>query len=451
MLNKLKNWDINYLATVVEIGKLKPHPNADRLEIFEIYGGNVVVGKGQYKSGDLVVYFPIETKLSGEFLHWANLFDTPELNADTNIKGLFGGQQRVKPVKLRQIPSEGFVFPVSELAKFFNVSAKVFKVGKSFDAVGDKVLLEKWVPNVKSARSNVRQGNLPKWVQILPRPIRKLVAHHLYNKKDSGISSLIVDGQFKYHYSTPQLGRTMFLINPDDEITISHKWHGTSAIYSRVLCHKRKTLWRKLLPSRNEIIKEYRNIYSSRSIIKNRENGEYTADVWGKWAREVFDNNKVEDGMTIFCELIGYVSHSKMIQKSYDYGFPVNENGMVVYRMTNTDSDGNVRELSFAEIQEYCRKHDLKTVPVLYQGIAMELFPEILVDNDWKINFLHKLSETYLEKDCQYCNNKVPSEGIVLRVESNNNKPALKLKSFRFTLKESESRDKGESDIEAEA
>lgn len=228
--------------------------------------------------------------------------------------------------------------------------------------------------------------------------------------------------------------------------------HNTSAVFSRVLCYQQKNWWQKLLGiSHERLEKEYRNIYSSRTVIKTRRDGKFTDDVWGVWARELFNKSKVEDGYTVYAEIAGYISHSKMVQKNYDYGFKPNENGLLVYRITHVDENGNVRELSFKEIQEYCAKHDLKIVPVYYQGKAKDLFPEIGVNDEWNKNFLARLSETYLEGDCEFCKNKVPSEGIVIRNESNERKPALKLKSFRFTLKESEARDKGESNMEEES
>jgi len=225
MLKKSENHDINYLATVVELDNLKSHPNADKLEIFEIYGGNVIVAKGLYPIGEKVVYFPLDSKISAEFLSWANLLDKAELNADGKTKGFFGSQFRVKPIRLRQIPSEGFVYPVSKIAEFFGVDEKVFKVGESFDMVGDKVLLEKWVSGAVK-RESAPKRPLPKWVQIMPRPIRKFLGARFFNRKDAGFSQRIVQGQFHFHYSTPALGKMVFCIDPEDEITISSKMHG---------------------------------------------------------------------------------------------------------------------------------------------------------------------------------------------------------------------------------
>ena len=47
------------------------------------------------------------------------------------------------------------------------------------------------------------------------------------------------------------------------------------------------------------------------------------------------------------------------------------------------------------------------------------------------------------------CTNKVPEEGIVLRVENLESYNAYKLKSKRFLLMESEAQEKDEIDIES--
>jgi hypothetical protein len=47
------------------------------------------------------------------------------------------------------------------------------------------------------------------------------------------------------------------------------------------------------------------------------------------------------------------------------------------------------------------------------------------------------------------CANKVPEEGIILRVESLSHYTAYKLKSHRFLLKESENQENDVPDIES--
>jgi len=451
-LTKSDKYTENYAAVVVEIDNLSKHPNADKLMVFEYAGGNVITGTNA-QIGDKVVYFPIESSLNSEFVSFANLFDDPTLNADGTSKGFFSekGRRRVKPIRLRGIPSEGFIFPVNKLAEFYKVNPSIFKVGESFDSVGDKILLEKWVSGAKPTEQSIKKVRLPAWAQKLPRPIRKFIGNRFYNKKDDGIKSNIVAGQFNFHYDTNNFGKSFFVLNPEDDITISDKWHGTSAIFANILCYKQKKWWEKLFRvSVDKLSKEYRLIYSSRSVIKNRRDGKYTEDPWGKWA-EIIESKNIGPGITLYGEIVGYVNESKMIQKGYCYGYDRGKNGLHVYRITKTDQFGKIVEYSFKEIQKFCNDFELNTTPVFYQGLAKDLFPEIEINEEWNKEFLKKLSEKYLEGDCPYCRNKVPAEGVVLKIESKETRPVFKHKSFAFKSRESADRDKGEVNLEEES
>lgn len=89
----------------VKIRKLDnviPHPNADRLEIAYIGGWQIIVPKGKFRVGDLVVYFPADTIIPD---HWLESF---------GLLGKLAGSQknRVKPIRLRGELSIGIVeFP----------------------------------------------------------------------------------------------------------------------------------------------------------------------------------------------------------------------------------------------------------------------------------------------------------------------------------------------------
>jgi len=256
-----------------------------------------------------------------------------------------------------------------------------------------------------------------------------------------------VDGEFKFHYKTEHLGKNIFILNPDDFITVSSKLHGTSAIYSNVLCKRPfnpfRTIANKFGANIPEV--EYKFVYSSRSVLKNRRDGKFTDDVWGTIASELRDD--IPEGYNVYGEIVGY-SGGKTIQKGYDYGVPVGECEFRVYRITYNLSDGKARELEWYEIEEFCIEHGLKTVPVYYNGLAKYLFMDIPVDDNWRDNFLSKLKETYLDKTCELCTTGVVNEGIVLRIESGEHKTALKFKSPTFVLKESAARDNNEEDME---
>ena len=49
------------LASIETIKTLKPHPNADRLELAQILGWQTVVQKGLHKEGDKVLFIVIDS------------------------------------------------------------------------------------------------------------------------------------------------------------------------------------------------------------------------------------------------------------------------------------------------------------------------------------------------------------------------------------------------------
>ena len=51
------------LATIEKILSLEPIEGADKIELAKVRGWNVVVQKGLYEVGDLVIYFEIDTML----------------------------------------------------------------------------------------------------------------------------------------------------------------------------------------------------------------------------------------------------------------------------------------------------------------------------------------------------------------------------------------------------
>lgn len=449
--------DPNYLAVIVKCPKSVPHPNAERLELIEIFGNTTVVGKNSFKEGDVLCYFPVESCISRKFLSWANLLDDKELNSDGVTVGYFGKQSRVKAIKLRGIASQGFLFKASELARYYKVDESIFKVGDVFNVVGDDLLVSKYVKGTESEKGgpNVKKSRVPAWldktISVFPRPIRRtayIFVNSWFNRDSESIKSRIVEGQFQYHYKTEHLGKNVFILKPEDEITITSKVHGTSAIYGNLKCKLPFNPVRSIVNALGGKIPttEHKLIYSSRSVVKNRKDGKYTDDVWGVWADVLKD--QIPPGTTVYGEIAGFTSTGKMIQKGYDYGCVRDTCMFYVYRITDTLADGKKREFSFEEIQNFCNNHELKTVPVYYDGMAKNLFPEIPLDENWNNAFLSKLKETYLDKICEFCTTGVVREGIVLKINSRESKPVFKFKSPAFLVKESADRDKGEVDME---
>ena len=91
------------IVEVVKVEKVIPHPDPETvsLEVAFCKGWQLVVRKGALKEGDLCIYFPIDSLLT---------IVVGDLIGVT--KYLSNG--RVKPAKMRGVPSYGILWPVSE-------------------------------------------------------------------------------------------------------------------------------------------------------------------------------------------------------------------------------------------------------------------------------------------------------------------------------------------------
>lgn len=84
-------------AEVVKV-EVTPHPNADRLDLCKVKGWQCVAQKGQYATGDLAIYIPIDSVLP------AGLVTT------LGVEKMY--HKRVRTVKLRGYISQGLLGPI---------------------------------------------------------------------------------------------------------------------------------------------------------------------------------------------------------------------------------------------------------------------------------------------------------------------------------------------------
>lgn len=92
------------LATIENITELKPHPNADRLELATVKGWQAVVRKGDFEAGQAVVFIVIDTIVPRT--EWSEFLFKP----DDGKK-----EVRLKTIKLRGQHSQGLVLPLGVL------------------------------------------------------------------------------------------------------------------------------------------------------------------------------------------------------------------------------------------------------------------------------------------------------------------------------------------------
>jgi hypothetical protein len=437
---EIKNGSENYACTVVLLPVLQDVQGLDNLKRVSIFGNDCLVGK-ESEVGAPHLFFPAECAISKEFLAKNNLYRDSILNRDKDKKGFFESSGRVKALKFKGVISTGFVIPISSFDAFLE---KCPKVGEEFTTINGNDLCWKYKP-VHIHATVAKESR--------------------FNKKLKRFDKL-VPNQFRFHESTAHLAKNLNHLKEDDIIVITDKWHGTSAVFSNVLVNKELT-WKDKVAKWfgvPVVDKVYDNLYSSRSVLKNQYinkeqgGGYYGEDIWATVNKELA--GKIEQGITIYGEIVGYLESGKMIQKGYDYGcLPIapDYNGtgyltkdnvfipqhkFVVYRITYTKPDGSPIEFSWQQIKDYCFKYQLETVPELYFGVCG------ITDQE---EFLRLLVEEHLEKKCKHCRNDVWAEGIVLRIDGKQTFSAYKLKSKNFIEGETKELDKGEINIETEA
>ena len=438
----IKENSTNYVCTVVEIKDLFPIEGADKIQRCVVNGNDVVVSK-DVKLGDKMLYFVSGTRLNEDYCRYNNLLDKAESNNDTTKKGFISHKQfRVKAIRLRGIVSDGMLMPLESLGFDDNAWDSDLKPGDEFTDINGISICEKYfVP----CRNSNPGGKAP--------------------AKQPKISRL-VENQFFLHNDTDNLRKNIHKLDANDIISIHYKKHGTSAVFGNVLVKKNLKWFEKLAKKLgvNIVDTHYDIVYSSRKVVKNeylnpnQDGGYYSEDIWGVVAKEI--SHLIPKNWTLYGEILGYTPSGAYIQDGFDYGCQKGEHKFYVYKISVVNPDGQVIYLTDKQIQEWCEKVGLLFKDTfIYYGNIDNLFEskefqdwDVLVRDktrdSWKETLLVFLEFKYNEKDCRMCVNKVPEEGIILRIEKLEHYEAYKLKSKRFILGESEAQEKGQENLE---
>lgn len=472
-----ENISHEYCCTVVRIGEIEPIEGSDFLGKTMINGFSTVVRKDAVKEGSIMIYSANETELNEKFLAVNNQYEYGlcELNsnaeevirrkklieqlrsedkfeeanelevANKQCVGFFNKYGRVKMIRLRGCPSFGYIFGIDALINYCPDVANInFEelIDQDFDTVNGELFVKAYMPRIKAyerKQSNSKDRRRNKRIKKFDR---------------------MIPGQFSFHYDTQQLNRCMHKIQPDDIVTISLKLHGTSFIISncKVLCPKYSGLYSKIfnyLPKWLKFTKQTNDVvYSSRNIIQNSHIN--TATPPSYYASNIYEEyyehlkNYIPEGYSLYGEIIGYMTGSdKMVQKNYDYGCQVGKNKLMIYRIVSEEC-GSKYEWNVSEVRQWTDKlintyPELKDIihpiDIMYHGTLKELYPDIDIHTHWHERVLEALKNDVehfgMEKNEPLCKNKVPREGIVLRIDNDITKEAFKLKCVNYLQKES--------------
>jgi len=302
-------------ATICKI-KVKKHPNADRIQLGECLGHQVIVGL-DVKDGDLGVYFPTDCQLSDEYCVENKLYKKDG--------GYFDHKRRVRAQKFRGEVSDGYWAPLESLT----YTGKTFRDGEAFNVIGTHKICGKYF-----TAATLRQ--------------RK-------SQKLSKGSTLM----FKKHKDTAQ-----YRLNQDKihgHVITTLKLHGTSGRVGRV---KRELKWWERLFN----IDPWHYLIGSRNIIVGHRGFRY------RTALPFL--NKLNKGETVYFEIVGYDNEKPIMgavknnefpeyapKVIYNYGLPVGAFENYVYRITMTNEDGHVVEYDWEAVKRRCKELNVKHVP----------------------------------------------------------------------------------------
>ena len=398
----------NYPCTVVQLGVMHPIEGADKIQRTVLFGNNIIISKAA-NEGDVMLYFVAGTQLSEDFCFENNLYDSHELNRDTSEKGYISSKRRlVKAIKLRGTISDGMLLPLT--AVDYVAPLIDLKVGDTFTHIfGTEVCRKYTVP--------VKQTGTPGQKQ----------------PKENKMKELLIDNQFRFHTDTAHFARSLGSFKPETEIIVTRKYHGSSLILSHVLINKKLNWFEKLI---DKIVKlptsEYGYVFSSGKPKSRLPKGVKTEKLdWASPTQSFYSENiwekaynlhrdKVEKGITLYGEIVGQGVQGA----DYTYGFDYE---IFIYRITQTNVDGNVYELSWEAVKAYCEKYGLKYVDQYFVG----KITDVVGKNGTVDDALLRFQDVYLDKSFPDC--KV-DEGVCIRVRGTDE--IYKLKSPKFILKE---------------
>ena len=489
LFKKSEDGFVNYRATFTKIDAVFSIPGADRLVRAVVCGRDVVISK-DLPQDNIYVYIPVETSLSHKFLSKNNLYrissESYQLNDNFeevtkmldegkslgelgDMGGFFEKNGRVKQIRIRGQWSQGYLADIPSLKKAYpeldQYMINEFEelTGESFDVIGDEVFCEKYL--VGGKKPVVQKVNDQKHYQQRSKNLRR--------------ASILIPGQFKYHYDTTHFEEHYKKFRPSNNVSISVKIHGSSGIFANVLCYKRREdlNWIQKVFSWIWRPREYRLLYASRTKIRNEKvydtardpNYFYGGDIWAP-VRDLLEEH-IDKGMIVYGEIVGYVNGTtKMIQKGHDYGCCPGEWKFMPYRIVQVSRRGkrvewNLRDVAawtdnlkshLAIEHKYRGVEHLMTVPILYDGLLGDLYPDLdKEDEGWNLNLLERMKNDKerfgMELQEPLCKMKAPREGIVIRINNDEFARAWKLKTIAHEELTRKSHDAGEHDMEEES
>lgn len=426
---------MSYYAMISTLINVRNHPNADRLNLANCSGYQVIVGLDA-KDGDKVVLFPDDGQISQQFAEANNLIGY--IDEEGNKQGgYFDNNRRVRAQVFRGIKSEAFVISLNSLI-FTGIDINTLKIGDRFTEVNGISICNKYLTD--KTRNSIQGQSKHK---------SKKMCH--------------LKQYFKEHFDTEQFKHAR-----EDELyglaTITSKSHGTSArstyLYVPVIQNNNwiKRQLNRINPNWFPKEKfEWKSLYATRRVIKGEAKPDAN-DYRVACHRRL--QPFINKGMTVFYEIVGYEDSGKPIMPSvstdklpkelkkrfgktitYKYGCLEGTCKILVYRIT-VQVDDKIYELSWNQVKKWCDNAGVEHV------IEID---RMLVNFAEDVDKLKKKVEYYTEEVdiAEPMDNSHIREGVCIRIDKFNGGISIfKNKTFAFKICEGIIKDTGIEDVE---
>lgn len=423
----------NYTCQVIKLPPKQKVKGLDNLVQVTYQGNDCLISKDSNED-ELYLFFPVETQLSHDFCAANNLYRHSELNNNPELKGFFEDTKRVKCVKFKGITSTGFIIPINSLNYTLRLNEHLlFKTGDEFNELFGVEICKKYI-NRQNISNKSNQSS------------KKL------------IDSIVDSKQVPEHFDTEQLMKNIHKLNLTDYISVTHKLHGTSARYYNCLTKRKLNVFERILRylGCNISTEEYNYITGSRKVLKSlnfesfaNKKHYYSDDLWSKVGKKYFEN-KLNQGESVYCEIIGCDYSGKAIQGGYTYGFK--EPTIYIYRISNINSQGIEVDLSWLQLKIRCNQLDIPYVPELYYGKMKDFLEFYLGNIEISIySFEEMISRIFINdllEQPSILDKSVVEEGFCIRIENYPKPYIYKIKSKKFLLHESKVLDVETNNIE---
>jgi hypothetical protein len=438
---------MSYTAIVTRLKDVRPHSNADKVQLATCHGNQVVIGLDS-KESEWGVYFPCDGQLSDEFCKANNLYRDNTKNKNTEAKpGMFDDNRRVRAQKFRGEISDGFWVPLHYFA-FIEVTGLDVE-GYEFDTWKGVPICNKYVnpATVKAAKENQ------------PKKVCKAKTSEMFFE----------------HIDTKHMIVNIDKIKPNDLIIITSKQHGTSGRVGHVLIDRKLTTIEKIAKFFGAKIKEkdWSFLNGTRRVVIEESSGSQFHDPTIRVkAFNLFKDNLIK-AETVYFEIVGYESLGRPIMGMVDttkigdknftklysnagdnkhmifkYGCADGQSDVFVYRMTMTNEDGKMVDYSWDDVKIRCSEIGVKHSPELDRFTVNEfkLRHNITDDRDFNdkfIEYVNQVSDGADPTDSTHW-----SEGSCIRLESGLAVRIFKHKNFNFKVLEGIIKDSGFIDEE---